>query len=79
MEIDKQAKILLMGEVVEIKNSYPVTITSMKAEMDDPISVQYATSARTLPGKITYRFEGETEMPFSMDYNKRYYLIEVQE
>lgn len=78
MEIYKQAKALLNGEVVELKKSYRVQITDMHAEIDTN-NIQYSMISNKIPNRAIYKFTGETFDPMSMDYNKKYYLVEVDE
>jgi hypothetical protein len=78
MEINEKAKALLMGEIIEIKNAIPVRINSLQVVVDSH-DIQYMNQQLTKPGRTICKFEGESLIPLSLDYNKKYYLIEVNE
>ena len=79
MEIDKQAKLLLLGEVIEprfVAEINPITI-EFSSNHDSRLRPHYAPMPEIT---MTLKARVHETMPFSDNMqNKRFYIVEVDE
>lgn len=78
MEINKQAKALLNGEVIEFKVAAPINITTINMEIfSESNAIQNHQSNYFQQEQYKYKLEFSAQVPIHIDCTKRYYLIEV--